>query len=291
LIGATTFWFFNALNKSYTTSISYPVKFEFDETQYIPVSKLPDKIQINLTGGGWNLLRRTNWFNIEPLTIRLIDPLEKSISGGSFRADVSDQLDEFQLNFIVTDSLHFNIERRISKDLKLFIDSTALPLQQNYFLVGPIKLSHDSALFQGPESMVNLLPDSFLIKIPQSNIDESFSKSVKINAGADELFVVTPPEIEVSFDVKEFERVNQTLSSTLVNFPKDSSWFVSNPDVVISYMVRKDKPGIDLSQFEVILDLRRMVKSDSTILPILKAYPKEVVNIRLESDRIKISHD
>jgi hypothetical protein len=36
LLAATTFWFLNALNKDYSTRITYPVRFEYDDSVYVP---------------------------------------------------------------------------------------------------------------------------------------------------------------------------------------------------------------------------------------------------------------
>ena len=40
IVGATTFWFFNALNKSYTTTINYPINVQFDEDQKEKYTKI-----------------------------------------------------------------------------------------------------------------------------------------------------------------------------------------------------------------------------------------------------------
>jgi len=291
LLGATTFWFFNALNKSYTTTISYPVNFLFNKSQYIAISKLPERIQINVTGGGWDLLRRANWFNIKPIEIPLMDPLERGVSANSFRAAISEHLDAFQLNFIVTDSLHFNIDKLESKKLRLAVDSSHISLSDNYFLVSPIQQSVDSAVFQGPASMVEFLPDSFLIKVPETDIDEDYSGNVKVQTGSDNLFTVTPPSLDISFQVRNFIRATQVITAQLVNFPKDSSWYIPDGNINISYLVRRDQPQVDTSRFEIFLDLKRMVKQDSTIQPIIKSYPENILDIRLESGRIKVAHE
>jgi hypothetical protein len=291
IIGATTFWFFNSLNKSYTTTISYPINLIFDESKYIAVSQLPSRVQINLTGGGWNLIRRTNWFNIEPIILVLEDPLQRRVAGNSFRSSISDQLDEFQLNFIVTDSLALNIENKIDRKLKLKIDSASISLDENHYLISPISLSVDSAIFTGPESMMTLLNNEFLVEIPEQAIDGDYLQMVIIKTGADHLFSVNPPNVGVSFEVRRFLRVSKTVKSTLINFPADSSWYVRNPNVTISFMVREDRAATDSSAFEIILDLSRMARADSTIQPLIRKYPGDVLDINIESGRVKVSHD
>ena len=59
IIGAATFWFFNALNKNYDARISYPLSFSFDRDSVIVVEPLAEEVKIDVTSGGWNLLRKT----------------------------------------------------------------------------------------------------------------------------------------------------------------------------------------------------------------------------------------
>jgi len=82
VIGATTFWFFNALNKNYTTDMRYPVVFEYDSDSSVLVRKLPEFIEINVSGGGWELLRTTIWFNRNSLIIPIENPFNTSFISG-----------------------------------------------------------------------------------------------------------------------------------------------------------------------------------------------------------------
>ena len=61
--GAATFWLFNALNKNYDTRLNYPVVFEFNRDSVVVVTPLAEEINIDVNGGGWNLIRNTFWIN------------------------------------------------------------------------------------------------------------------------------------------------------------------------------------------------------------------------------------
>ena len=73
---ATVFWFFNALNKDYTTTISFPLAFDYDRDRFIPVEPLPRDVRINVTGIGWNLFRRSTRVKVPPLVIPLDRPAD-----------------------------------------------------------------------------------------------------------------------------------------------------------------------------------------------------------------------
>src|SRR5688572_3026280 len=84
IFAATVFWFFNALNKTYTTNINFPVRFDFDQSNYVPVSSLPNDVRINVTGNGWDLFKRSTGVKAVPLEIPLGRPAEvKKIVGST----------------------------------------------------------------------------------------------------------------------------------------------------------------------------------------------------------------
>jgi hypothetical protein len=44
VFAAMIFWFFNALNKNYTTNISFPIAFDYNDNVYIPIRPLPSEV-------------------------------------------------------------------------------------------------------------------------------------------------------------------------------------------------------------------------------------------------------
>lgn len=63
---AMTFWLFNALNKDYTTAINYPVHFVINESKHVFTEAPPSSIPLEVTGGGWNLLRYLLHISVKP---------------------------------------------------------------------------------------------------------------------------------------------------------------------------------------------------------------------------------
>ena len=110
LVGATTFWFFNALNKSYDTNINYPIEFVFDKDSVVVMKPLPENIRMNVSSGGWNLLRKTYWFNLPPIEIELTNPTSvQYMDRGLLFPIVVNQMTELRVNYIVSDSLFIDI--------------------------------------------------------------------------------------------------------------------------------------------------------------------------------------
>ncbi len=81
--GATLFWLINALNKVYTTEINYPVHFVIDESKVAFTKAPPASIALEVTGGGWKLLRYLLHLDVQPIEL----PVAKVASKGSIKRE------------------------------------------------------------------------------------------------------------------------------------------------------------------------------------------------------------
>lgn len=152
---ATVFWFFNALNKNYTTSLSFPLAFDYDQESYLPVRPLPKTVRINVTGLGWNLFRRSAGVKVPPLVIPLDRPADvKKIVGSTLPGFFANQLGDFQINFVITDTLHVAIEPKATRKVQLKLDIPATLFRNGYALVSPIQIIPDSVTLEGPLTLI-----------------------------------------------------------------------------------------------------------------------------------------
>src|SRR6478609_9977380 len=134
-MAATVFWFFNALNKNYSTNISFPLAFEYNQENYVPVTQLPSTVRLNVSGLGWDLLRKSSGLKVPPLTIPLERPTEiRKIVGSTLPALLSTQLEGFQINFVLTDTLRVDIDEKVKKKFGVTIDSIQRYLHSDFGL-------------------------------------------------------------------------------------------------------------------------------------------------------------
>lgn len=260
----------------------------YDEESYMAVEKLPENVQLNVSGLGWNLFRNSLGIKVTPLEIPLETPADdKKIVGASLPGLISEQLNEFQLNYVLTDTLFVNIERRISRTFLLAIDSAGISLDNNYSLVSPITYEPDSVLLQGPQNILNAMSDTIYVKIPQEELDESYNEDVPINLAQSSLIHKNPPAIRVSFEVEEFVNNQLTVPLELVNFPENLIGAKSS--IEVNYRVaRSRQEDVTPEYFEAVINFRKMDKEDSTILPVLRAYPDYIKEVKLDTARVKV---
>ncbi|MDH5366110.1 MAG: hypothetical protein OEW67_03935 [Cyclobacteriaceae bacterium] len=289
---ATTFWFFNSFNQNYTASISYPVNFVFARENFVIIEPLPEEVQINVSGGGWSIFRKTFGFNLTSGNITLEQPADvKKIVGSGLLPIISEQLKELRVNYIITDTLDINIERKKSRKLAVSIDSVAISLEPNYLITSSIKSFPDSVIVTGPESIINQLPTGLPMAIEETEIDESFDEFVefKIRGYTQPLLEIEPAEINVQFTVEEFVRFSSKVSIHSINFPKNT--FLKDSIVEVDILMRKDNQN-DLIQDSIIVEVDfNNLQIDSTILPHVIRYPVIISSIELDTTSIKVQYE
>jgi hypothetical protein len=181
IFAATVFWFFNALNKSYSTTVSFPLSFDYDHEKYIPVRPLPLSVRLNVTGIGWNLFRRNVGVKVPPLVIPLDKPADvKKIVGSTLPALFANQLGDFQINFVMTDTLRLAIEPKGGRKVMLKLDLPPAFFKDGYALVSQIHIVPDSVSLEGPQRLISGLPDSGLFKHPATKYRREFQEVVEV---------------------------------------------------------------------------------------------------------------
>jgi hypothetical protein len=287
-LAATTFWFFNALNETYSASINYPISFEFDREEYVIMKELPEEVYINLQGIGWNLFRKSLGIQVTPLRIYLDNPAEvKTIPGSQLPSLISDQLDEFQLNFILTDSLSINIDRQVSRNYKVKIDSAAIELAPGHIINSKIQYFPDSIFLIGPATILNSLGDTILFKLPQNSIDSDYNEEVPITFTRDELIEKFPEAINIIFSVEEIISTENEVTVKQANFPPNATLADSLISITIE-VLQSNFEQLNLEDIEVVADYRNFNSEDSTIIPRLHFYPGYIHQIDLDTTRLKV---
>jgi hypothetical protein len=291
LIVATTFWFFNALNKNnYTTRIDYPFQITFDDSLYVPIKPLPKEIPIEVTGGGWDLLRKSFGFEMNPVVVPISNPVEtRYILGTSLNSDLTERLGETRLNLVLTDTIMLNIERISERKLRLVVDTLRLSVAENFKVNNPIRIEPDSILVTGPLSYVNALPDELMLDISQKNISENLVTEVSVGSLGSNLYKLSPSVVTVSIDLVEYGIFDQEVKLTLLNFPDNPSIFPRRTFVKLKYKAPKDSfPTALIFPWKVGLDYNRLNKEDSTLRPYLIAYPGFAREIEIDPIEIEV---
>ena len=292
-IGATTFWFFSALGKNYNYRIKYPIEFVFDTDSLIAVKPLPQYVDIDVSGGGWDLFKESFWFGTDPVMFDLENPVAiRFLTRPTILPILTEELSHYRVNFLYTDTLFIDIDRKSSKKVILDIDSAQLSMEDDYRLISPISIMPDTAVIYGPTSFLDTLKDIYSIKLDYDEIDEDFTKSVDLNLPEGFEIYSEPAEVTVEFSVEQFIRFELESVVEMINFPADSSVYVTYPEVKLQYLIQESKEeDLYSNDFKVIVDYGMIDKSDSTVPAIVIVQPEQVIEVEVIPDTLSISYE
>ena len=288
IMGATTFWLFRALNEQHSALISYPIEFVFNRDSTVVMNPLPTVIKIDVSSGGWNLFRRTLIFGVDPLKVELDNPSEVNFLTQSFLSPiVEDQLEGLKINYIVTDTLFLNIERKIMKRMRLKVDSLNLSLEKDYQLISSIDIRPDHMMLIGPESIINSFETDFDITPDDNEIDEDFDSRVEVPIVFKDLIQSEPNEVNVSFEVDKFKNVKIEVPIAVQNFPNNRMPKLIDSTVNLTYRVNESfAEEYSVGDFRVIVDYD-FLKTDSTGAPMLIIYPDTLKQISMDPKKVR----
>lgn len=291
---AATFWFFNALNKEYDTTLGYPVTWQFDTGNYMIVDELPDKIQINVKGLGWTLLRTSMGLRVNPIPIVLNNPASrKQIAGASLTNRVADELEDLTLNYILDDSLSVNIDRRGTRSFGVYIDSANISLSENYRIISKVNYDVDLVELEGPLNMINQIEsDSFFVKIDETDIDANFNDEIEFSIERQDLHVFRPAAVQVSFEVAEFITSTREVPVTKLDFPENTNAYIRDSLCTVEFLVRRDfEEQVLADSFRVVANYTLINEPDSTLILDIEKTPPEVFNVRLTLPQIRLYYN
>jgi hypothetical protein len=286
---ATVFWFFNALNKSYTTNISFPLAFDYSHENYVAITPLPKEVRLNVSGIGWNLFRRSSGIKVPPLVIPLDRPSEvKKIVGSALPGFFSNQLEGLEINFVITDTLYINVQPKAGRWLRLSVDSVQLNLDRSYTLASDVKMVPESVFVEGPMSLVTTLQEPAHIKINDQNIDSDFRQDVKIDLSTNGLVNCNPSTVFVTFDVQRFVNVTDSVKLEIINMPPKSRPWIEMDKIPCSLGI----PEASVNDFKAdnvkaVLDLKGLKRGNVKLAPKLIGLPKYSRVIKVDSIRIR----
>ena len=288
VVGATTFWLFTALNKSYDTRINYPIEFEFDRDSLVVVSPLAEEVRIDVHGGGWNLLRKTFWLNSSPIRVTLDNPTEtKYLSKPGLLPLISDQIGALRLNYVVTDTLFVDIDEKVTRRFNIGIDSLDIPLEENHRLVSEIKIEPDSIELTGSKKLLNEMENVIWCRFDEDKINENYSGSVALDLPHNAPVASSIEEATVSFNVKKFVRKIVQVPYDRLNFSPDNHAIDST--LMLSFTIVEDSAAtVTATDFGVVVDYATYNPQDSTVLPVILFFPDGISDLQLLPKKLKV---
>ena len=181
LLASALFWQMNALNKTYTTRLDYPLAWRYDTARYVPLRPLPERLPVTVTGRGWRLLRANLGWDSNPAELRPVPlPGTRYLPASAWRNGLQNALEGLQINEWAGDTLRLTFDRKGSRKLRLALRPGAAP---DSFRA---KITPRELVFKGPATVLAKLPSPYPVALPA---DEPY------RAGGQPVPVLPPPQV------------------------------------------------------------------------------------------------
>ncbi|MDX2191590.1 MAG: hypothetical protein SFY32_17190 [Bacteroidota bacterium] len=172
------FWVFNALSNDYSTVVDYPIAIQYNKNKFYLQDLNTKKIPIRITGYGWNIIAINAGLYINPI---IITPDKLNNQLFIYKKDLElvaqKYITQLKVDEVIIDSLSFNIERIITKNIVVNIDSQSVILPRKVKLNNVI-LEPSEVSVTGPKSILINLPDKIKLTIPEIKSYEVFESDI-----------------------------------------------------------------------------------------------------------------
>jgi len=287
IFAATVFWFFNALNKSHSANVAFPIAFEYNQERFVAVSTLPEQIKLNVTGSGWNLLRKISGLRVTPVVIPLENPAEvKKIVGASLPPLFTPQLEGLQVNYVLNDTLSIDICAKARKKIFLKPPQQFSYLKSGFGISTPVKITPDTLWIEGADKIIQQLPDSVAITIDDSGIDEKFADDVEVLSD----FSVNrnPPTVRVEFGVEKFVEVVDSIPLEVINKPALMRGLSGKKNIVVTLLMpQREAAAFHGDSLLAVIDLKHFTRGQMKISPVILGLPLYTRVLSVDSLQVK----
>jgi hypothetical protein len=286
-LAASTFWLLNALNKTYSTRITYPLTWRYDATRYIPVQPLPTEVAVNVTGRGWKLLRKSLMLDVKPAEVSLTRPptATRFITGQSLRPALQVAMEGMQFNYILTDTLWIEFDELVTRRLPLALspgaDGAALPYAARFV--------PESIAFRGPARTVNSLASPYPVHLPKAPAGSS-DGAIIVPIGGPASVETNVQEIQVRLQPRPLLTVPVQVVPERNNFPVGGRFRLIPATVTVEVQCfPEDTAHLNLQELRVMLNYRKLTAPDSSLEPMLVQSPKLARGTIVKTPRVRIS--
>lgn len=266
VIIAAVLWFLNALNKEYTSEISYPVKYtDFPKGKYL-VSELPQNITLEVRAKGFSLLGyhiSTSFlpivFNVNTYSNHLLEKnnvFSYTLRLNDIKDKISNQLSsDIKLLDIEPEEINFRFSEAESK-LVAIKPEVKYTLKPQYILRNNIRCIPDSISVSGPALIIdtlNFIPTEIW---NAGEISRDISKNIRLKPLQGIYFEET--EVQVTIEIERYTEGKRTIRIRPIHLPDSLGIRLFPETVEVTYDVGLSKyDQINDSDFSFVVDYRK----------------------------------
>ena len=272
LLIATVLWFLNALEKDYSATLSYPVKYVNPPNKLFLANTPPSKFELNVEAHGFTLLRYKLTFPFSPIKIDLSAASQNMESNGKVILIPTKHLirqigDQVSKEITVTDVIPGNIPL-VFDSLKTktvaVLPQVTLNFPPQFYLRGSITVIPESIKISGPAAIIDTI--QFLHTEPEifQSLDKNTERVVPVRQSPNTN--LSADMVTLHIPVEKFTEKTVMLPVQVVHRPEGYKVKLFPPEVSVAFMVGlSDYENITAADFSVAVDYEQAVEGNTTL--------------------------
>lgn len=295
VIIASILWLLNALNKDYTSEISYPVKYtDLPKGKYV-VSDLPEHITLEVKAKGFSLLGYQISTSFQPITfavnaysnhnVEKNDVMEYTLHLNRIKDKIVNQLSsDIKLQNIKPEEINFRFSKSAVKKVPVqpVVDYT---LEKQYILKDRITALPDSIEVSGPALIVDTLQYIYTEPWTIRNVNRNASRNVALAEQPGVRF--EEEEIKINLQVERFTEARKNIPISVVNLPKNRDMKLFPASVDVTYDIglsQYDK--VTEKDFRFVVDYRKWADSSYAQIEVAES-PSFIKDLKFTPQKVE----
>ncbi len=281
LLIATVLWFLNALEKDYSTSIWYPVRYIDPPNQQFLSNEPPSKLELKVDAHGFTLLRYKMSLTFSPILLNLSSITKDTPSNnGSYsiptqsllriiRSQVSNEITVREVN---PEILLIDLDSLKSKviTVKAAVDFSFKP---QFNLKTPVSLSPAEVNITGPAHTIDTL--RFLYTESKTFDDLDISVERNLNILHPKNTSIVPKNVLLKIDVEKFTEKEIKVPIQIKNKPDNAKIKLFPSEVKISCLVGLSNfENITSNDFKAVVDYNSITGESTNLAINIESQPK-----------------
>ncbi len=295
---ATIFWFLNALSKDYTTTVSYPVNYKNLPKDKILIRELPDKLFLEVKGGGFALLRYKISTAFQPINLNVSHQLNNkkaknnrlcyvmNTNDNKIRSNISHQLNkDIKLIKISPDTIGLYFANIIQKKVPVF-PNTDITFANQFSLNGKITTQPDSIIASGPSTIIDTLTKVYTSLLKFNNLDRSAKRNTSLFQIENTSF--SNKRVVVNIPIDRYTETTQHIEIIALNTPDSLNLRLFPDKITINYRVGLNNFNkIDEKDFRATVNFEDLTTQSNFLKIKLEEYPENIKDIKISPSQVE----
>ncbi len=296
-IGIATFiWLLWTLEKEYNTLIYNPVEYVGLPKDRVLVNDLPSKIQLEVKGNGFAILRH-NWdVSKSPLRIDFRelyhdqlnneDNHKLDLSLKQIKTGLANQLHHIEVNSVFPDTITFRFVRLVKKMVPV-VANLEMELEKQYMVRGEVKIIPDSIEISGPSVIIDTVMSVATSPLKLKNLGKNIQKSLALVAIHDKVSM-SMTRVQIEIPVEQFTEKSLEVLVYGTNIPDSLHLKLFPAAAQLTFrVVVSEFEAIQPENFKLCVDYSNVIEGIPSKLKILILQsPEYISNIKINPETV-----